>query len=144
MKWTWFLEEEFKSAIIKYNNSSTPGSDKLSWSYLKVIVNDILCLKKFNNIANVCINLGHWLSHFKLLLSIIISKPNKTLYNFPKLFRPIVLLNTLDKLIKKVIGKRLQLQAISKNIIHLCQLGGLKQCSITDAGVALTHFIYAR
>jgi len=52
-------------------------------------------------------------------------------------------LNILSKLIEKVIGKKLQFQAISKNIIHPCQLGGLKQCSTTDAGVALTYLIYA-
>ena len=91
----------------------------------------------------MCINLGHWLLHFKILSSIIISKSNKASYNSPKIFRPIILLNILSKLIEKVIGKKLQFQAISKNIIHPCQLGRLKQCSTTDAGVALTYLIYA-
>jgi len=58
------------------------------------------------------------------------------------MFRPIILLNMLCKLIEKVIGKRLQFQALSKNVIHLCQLGGLKQQSITDAGIVLTHLIH--
>ena len=61
-----------------------------------------------------------------MLTSIIIPKPNKASYNTPKTFRPIVLLNMLRKLIEKVIGKRLQFQLLSKNIIHSCQLGGLK------------------
>jgi len=30
MKWNPFSEEEFVSSISKYNNSSTPGPDKLS------------------------------------------------------------------------------------------------------------------
>ena len=59
------------------------------------------------------------------------------------MFQPIVLLNTLSKLIEKAISKRLQFQLISKNFIHSCQLGGLKQCSTTDAGVVLTHLIQA-
>ena len=59
------------------------------------------------------------------------------------MFRPIILLNTLGKLIEKVIDERLQFQAISKNIIYLCQLGGLKQCSTMDTGVVLTHLIQA-
>jgi len=75
--------------------------------------------------------------------SIIISKPHKGLYKSPKMFQPIVLLNTLSKLIEKAISKRLQFQLISKNFIHSCQLGGLKQCSTTDAGVVLTHSIQA-
>jgi len=42
------------------------------------------------------------------LSSIIISKPNKMAYNSLKMFQPIVLLNTLGKLIKKVISTRCQ------------------------------------
>ena len=74
-------------------------------------------------------------------MSIIIPKHNKELYNSSKSFQPIALLNTLGKLIKKVIDNRLQFQSILNNFIHLSQLGGLKQRSTADAGVALTHFI---
>lgn len=52
----------------------------------------------------MCIELGHWPSHFKTLAFIIIPKPNKVLYNSSKAFRPIVLLNILSKLIEKVIS----------------------------------------
>jgi len=47
----------------------------------------------------------------------------------------------LGKLIEKVISDKLQLHMVSNNFIHHCQLGGLKFKSMTDAGVALTHFI---
>ena len=91
----------------------------------------------------MCINLGYWPSHFKFLLFIIISKPNKALYDSLKTFRSTVLLNTLGKLIEKVINKRLQFQAVSKNAIHSCQLDGLKQYSMMDARIVLTHLIHA-
>ena len=74
-------------------------------------------------------------------MTIIILKPNKELYDSPKSFRPIVLLNTLGKLIEEVIGKHLQFQSISKNFIYPSQLGRLKQRSTADAGIALTYFI---
>ena len=119
-----FSEEEFRSFIAKYNNSLTSKSNKLSWKHLKITVNNILYFKNFINIANTCINLGYWPSYFKTLLSL---KPNKTSYNSPKVFRPIVLLNILDKLIKKIIGKKLQFQLISMNFINLCKLSELKQ-----------------
>ena len=61
MKWRLFSEEEFTSAIIKCNNSSTPGPDKLSWRYLKRYVNDVACFRKLIDIANTCIKLYHWL-----------------------------------------------------------------------------------
>jgi len=89
----------------------------------------------------MCIDLGHWPSHFKTSMTIIIPKPNKELYDSPNSFRPIILLNTLGKLIEKVIGKHLRFQVILNNFIHLNQLGGFKQRLTSDAGIALTHFI---
>ena len=41
----------------------------------------------------------------------IIPKPGKPAYDTPKAFRPIVLLNTLGKLIEKMIARRLQFDA---------------------------------
>ena len=58
-QWTLFSKKEFKSSISKCNNTLTSGPDKLSWRYLKAIINDNLCLKKFINIANTYINLEH-------------------------------------------------------------------------------------
>ena len=141
MIWKSFSKEEFKSFITKYNNSSIPGPDKLLWRYLKRIVKDVACLRKLI-IADTCIKLGYWPLHFKVSTSIIISKSNKESYNSPKAFKPIILLNTIGKLIEKVIGKRLQFQLISKNFIYLCQLSSLKQCSTIDTVIALTYFIY--
>jgi len=106
--WPPFLEKEFTSTIVKCNNLSAPSSDKLLWEHLKCIIKDKTCLQNIIAIANTCIELEYWPNHFKKLITIIILKPNKTLYDSPKFFRPIVLLNTLRKLIEKVIGNRLQ------------------------------------
>jgi len=75
-------------------------------------------------------------------MTIIISKPNKAVYNSPKSFCLIFLLNTIEKLFEKMIGECLQFLMISNNFIHPCQLGGLKQRSTTDVGIAVTYFIY--
>ena len=76
-------------------------------------------------------------------MSIIISTSNKSLYNSPKSFCLIVLLNMLGKLIEKVIEERMQSHSISNNFIHLNQFRELKQCSTTDVNVFLTHLIYS-
>ena len=57
--WIPFSVKEFRSSIVKYNNSSTPDMDKVSWKHLKAIIKDDTCLNNFVNIANTCINLGH-------------------------------------------------------------------------------------
>jgi len=72
---------------------------------------------------------------------VIIPKLNKPAYNHPKFFQPIVLLNTISKLIEKVVAERLQFYIIRNNFIHPSQLGGLKFKSTMDAGIALTHVI---
>ena len=99
-------------------------------------------LKKIIDIADACFKLGYWPLYFKTLTFIIILKPNKESYNSPKSFISIVLLNTIGKLIEKVIGERLQFYLISNDSIHPSQLGILKQWSMIDVGVTLTHFIY--
>ena len=116
--WVPFSKEKFRSVIANCNNSSTPGPDKLSWSHLKTVLKHNKCLTNIINIVNTYINLGYWLAHFKKSTMVIIPKLNKQSYNSPKSFRPIVLLNMLGKLIKKVIGKRLQFQIASNDFIH--------------------------
>jgi len=113
-----FSKEEFKSAIANCNNFSTPGPDKLSWSHLKVILKNNKCLSNIISIANTCINLDYWLSYFKRSTTVVIPKPNKPLYGSSKLSRPIMLLNTVGKLIEKVIRERLQFQTALNNFIH--------------------------
>jgi len=54
-----------------------------------------------------------------------------------------MLLNTVGKLIEKVISERFQFQTASNNFIHPSQLEGLKFKSTSDAGVALTHIIHS-
>ena len=105
--WPTFSKEEFRLALVNCNNSSAPGPDKLLWSYFKIILKDDDCLNLIVNITNVCIEVEYWPSHFKRSTVVIIPKPNKKVYDSPKAFRPIVLLNTIGKLIEKVIGERL-------------------------------------
>jgi len=105
--WTLFLKEEFKITLGSCNNSLTPGPDKLSWRHLKSIMKNDDCITNVIKITNACINLEYWPNHFKISSMVIIPKPNKPSYDSPKSFRPIVLLNTLGKLIEKVIGERL-------------------------------------
>jgi len=106
--WNSFSKFEFKLAIEKCTDTSAPGPDKLTWRHWKLIIKDDMCLSKIINIADTCISLSYWPNYFKVSTTIIIPKPNKLSYDSPKAFRPIVLLNTLGKLIEKVIAERLQ------------------------------------
>ena len=139
--WCSFSSHKFKTAILKYTNFSAPGPDKMSWHHWKLIFTNDNCLSKIINIADACINLGHWPEYFKISTTVVIPKPNKQSYDNPKVFHPIVLLNTLGKLIKKAIAKRLQFTVAANNFIHPCQLGGLKFKSTANAGITLSHIV---
>ena len=116
--WPAFSKEEFRFTLSSCNNSSVPGPDKLTWSHLKNILKDDECFNIIIYIANTCIELGYWPSHFKKSTTVVIPKLNKKSYDSPKLFRLIALLNTVDKLIEKAIGERLQFNMASNNFIH--------------------------
>ena len=139
--WSPFSSYEFKTAILKCTDSSAPGPNKMSWRHWKLIFTNDDYLSKIINIADACINLGHWPEYFKISTTVVIPKLNKQSYDNPKAFCPIILLNTLGKLIEKAIAEKLQFTVAANNFIHPCQLGGLKFKSTADAGIALTHIV---
>jgi len=141
--WDLFSKQELIDAIEKCNNLSALGPNKLIWSHIKSIIRNKKCIFKLLDITNTCIDLGYWLSHFKISTTVIIPKPNKSIFNSPKLYWPIVLLNTIGKLFEKMIGECLQFHTISNNFFYHSQLGGLKQKSTMNTGIVLTHIIHS-
>jgi hypothetical protein len=59
------------------------------------------------------------------------------------MFCPIVLLNTIGKLFKKMLAQHMQFDTVQLGIFYSNQLGGIKQHSTKDAGIFLTHLICA-
>jgi len=82
-------------------------------------------LKLFVWIINACFVTGFWPNSFKTSKTMIIPKPGKKDYNIPKVFCPIVLLNTLGKLFEKVIANRLQWEVARFKLLHPCQFRGV-------------------
>jgi hypothetical protein len=74
---------------------------------------------------------------------VVIPKPGKLLYDTPKSFCPIVLLNTLGKMFEKMLSNRLQFEAAKHGVLHPNQFRGVCQNSTEDAGCFLTHVVQA-
>ena len=100
------------------SNVSAPGPDHIIWQYLKIILANNTCAIDILSLANACLLLHHWPRYFKESVSVIIPKPGKPAYNTSKVFRPIVLLNTLGKLIEKIVARQLQFDAVKYGILH--------------------------
>ena len=94
-----------QEALKACSNISAPDPDHITWQYFKHILSNNSCAVGILSLANTCLLLHHWPRYSKELVSIIIPKPGKPAYDTPKAFRPIVLLNTLGKLVEKMIAK---------------------------------------
>jgi hypothetical protein len=142
-EWVPFSSLELSEALAACARNSSPGPDHVTWLYLKYWCGSKGVSSLFTRIANVCICAGHWPMHFKESLSVIIPKPGKASYSTPKSFRPIVLLNTLGKLVEKMLACRLQFDGVAHNAFEPNQFGGIAQHSTKDAGIYLTHLVRA-
>ena len=103
--WVPFSILEIQEVLKAYSNVSAPGPDHVTWQHLKLILANNTCTVGILSLANTCLSLHHWPRYFKESVTVIIHKPGKPAYNTPKAFRPIVLLNTLGKLIEKMIAR---------------------------------------
>jgi hypothetical protein len=106
-EWLNFTPNKVRVALAACVKNSAPGPDHITWSHLKLLLADVETYAKVVDIANACFEHGHWPTFFKESLLVIIPKPGKPSYAAPKAFRPIVLLNTMGKLIDKCVSNRI-------------------------------------
>jgi hypothetical protein len=102
--WVRFSSREMFDALSVCSSCSAPGPDHVMWTHLKRILPDSIVSGKILSLADACLWVGYWPTHFKESVSVIIPKLGKPSYSTPKSFWPIVLLNTLGKLIEKMIS----------------------------------------
>ncbi|KAF8695033.1 hypothetical protein AX14_001893 [Amanita brunnescens Koide BX004] len=133
--------KEIWDALRPTKNNSAPGPDHVTWRHLKLAISlpetDAALARLFNNVCRE----GMWPTYFKDSASVIIPKPNKPDYTVPKAYRPIALLNTLGKLLTKILANRLQHDAAEYGLLHRDQFGGIQKHSTIDAGLVLMDFI---
>jgi hypothetical protein len=142
-EWLDFTPNEVQVALAACAKNSAPGPDHIMWSHLKLLLMDIDMCAKVVNLANACFEHGHWPTFFKESSSVIIPKLGKPSYAAPKAFRPIVLLNTIGKLIEKCVSNHIQFDCVKHGVFQSNQFGGIMQRSTEDAGLYLTHLVKA-
>ena len=132
---------EIKDMLSLMSNCLAPGPDNITWHHIKAIfelegVSHAICLL-FNNVCSS----GVWPHWFKESISVIIPKLKKPDYTVPKAYCPIALLNTLGKLLTKVIANCLQFDAAAHALLHEGQCGGVQKHATIDAALTLSDFI---
>jgi hypothetical protein len=131
-----FREEELFDLLRHTSNGSAPGSLGIGWSLLKKgwgAVKDHLILT-----YNTCFRLGHHPARWREAKVVAIPKPDKPDYSLPKAHRPILLLETMSKLLEKAVAKHMQYDIVKFELIHANQFGGHAHSSCLDAGLAVT------
>lgn len=141
--WVPYSAAEMSDALAGTSNRSAPRLDHISWHHLKWIIQDDQCGRLLLWLANACLSSGHWPAKFKASTTVVIPKLGKPSYDTPKSFHPIVLLNTLGKLLEKMLSTRLQFEAAQHGVLHPNQFSSIRQNSTEDAGCFLTHIVHA-
>lgn len=113
-------EIEIENFIKKLKNKSAPGKDTINNKLLKQLPSSYYSL--IAKIFNTSITNSHIPSSWKHASIIVLPKPNKDPNKIDS-YRPISLLNTLSKLLERVIYHRIELWIIENKILSKFQSG---------------------
>ncbi len=118
------------------------GPDQIPNEVLKVIMPQISSHLK--QIFNNSFSIGYYPSHFKESIIIILRKEggNKD-FTSPKNYRPISLLNTVEKIIEAVLAARISYMATTHNFLPKTHFEGRHRSCLGTAMHHLLETIYA-
>lgn len=131
---------ELGLAIYKPNSDKAPGINGLSnWLFKQVF--DVF-LSQFTQYFQACVNLGYHLKEFWVANTIVLRKSKKSNYTLTELYRPIALLNTLDKALKAIMACHLSKLAEKANLLSPQQIRARKDRSMEIALKMLVESMY--
>lgn len=132
--------EEVQSIIKSLKPFKAPGPDTIQNILLKNLPKSAVAW--LTSTFNKCIELSYWPSSFKLAKIIPILKAGKQPTD-PKSYRPISLLNSLGKILEKIIHKRLIAIVEEKKLLPDYQFGFRRGHSTTHQAARIKqHIVY--
>lgn len=131
--------EEVAKALAKSSNKSTPGPDQIPYGVWKDIhrLNPAI----IPSLLTPLVEFGIHPRSLKRANGIILPKPDKASYSDPSAFRIIVLLETISKILERIIASRLYNFASTSGLINSLQCLSLAGLSVDDAALSITHDI---
>ena len=129
--------EEIALALRKSSNTSAPGPDQIPYGIWKEInrANPSLLLA----LLGPLLSYGFHPASLKEANEIVLSKPGKSDYSAPSSFRVIVLLQTVSKILERIIASRLSPLARMVGLVKRNQCRSLPGLSTFDACEALSQ-----
>jgi hypothetical protein len=133
--------DEAFALLSRTSNTSSPGDSGIGWALLKRGWGP--ASEALTAVYNACVTLGHHPAVWKKAVVVVIPKPDRPDYTQAKAHRPISLLETMSKLLEKVVAQRLQHDIVAEELIPTTQFGGRRHSSCLDAGLTLLHDVQA-
>lgn len=135
-------QHEILQTIKHLRARKAPGPYQIPNEILKVIACEICSF--LEQIFNDSLALGHYPSHFKETIVVILRKigGNRD-YTSPKSYRPISLLNTLGKIMEAILATRISYMATAHNLLPKTHFGGRQESCIETAMHNLLEKVYA-
>lgn len=106
---------EVEEVTNKPPSNKAPGSDGIPNHLLK---NSRKSLSKvLAEVFSACISLEYHPKGFEESITVVLKKPQKPRYDTPKAYRPIALLNTMGKVLEKLVANRISKAAEDHNFL---------------------------
>lgn len=131
---------EVEEALTNLPSDKAPGPDGIPNRLLKKC--KLTLSKDLADLFNACLSLGYHPKGFKESTTVVLRKPQKPRYDTPKSYRPIALLNTMGKLLEKLVANRLSKAAEDFNLLPEEQMGARPKRSTISAVELLTEQIH--
>ena len=126
-------------ALCKSSPSSAPGPDSIPYSVWKRV--HLAAPHLLTDLLAPLLRYGHHPASLKKANGVVLDKPGKPSYDSPTSFRIIVLLQTVSKILERIVASRLALQARKLNLLHRNQCGSLPSLSSFDACLSLVDTV---
>jgi hypothetical protein len=92
-------------------------------------------------LADTCLRLEHYPAFLKSSRTIVLHKPGKSSYESPSAWRPIALLKTISKVVKKLLTRRIRNSAEEHHLLHPSQMGARAEQGTGTALELLTSMV---
>lgn len=133
-------EEQVLHTIKKLSPDKAPGPDRIINRILKQCAQ--VLSKPITRLFQQCLVLSHHPRQFKWSTTVVLRKPQRDNYTRAKSFRPIALINTLGKLLEKIVADRISQATETHSLLPNFQMGARRNRSAATALELLTEQIH--
>jgi hypothetical protein len=129
--WPRLKADEIQDALKYIASDKAPGPDGIKTRAIKEAWKVARFRKAYRHLLNSCVRKGYHPQRWRTSNTVILAKPGKKDYSEVKAYRPISLLNTMGKILEKIIQRRLTY--LTQDILPNTQFGAREGYSATDA-----------